>query len=69
MRLDVLKSHAVRTLCSLQQNTQELYTKMQEWMETRFLSEMSRSEQDSCERLVKSTHTHMHTHVFSVSTS
>ncbi|KAA0717472.1 Sperm flagellar protein 2 [Triplophysa tibetana] len=45
MRLDVLKSHAVRTLCSLQQNTQELYTKTQEWMETRFLSEMSSVEQ------------------------
>ncbi|XP_056603378.1 sperm flagellar protein 2 [Triplophysa dalaica] len=45
LRLDVLKSHAVRMLCSLQQNTQELYTKMQEWMETRFLSEMSSVEQ------------------------
>ncbi|XP_057184301.1 sperm flagellar protein 2 isoform X3 [Triplophysa rosa] len=45
MRLDVLKSHAVRTLRSLQRNTQELYTNTQEWMETRYLSEMSSVEQ------------------------
>nr|XP_055053992.1 sperm flagellar protein 2 [Misgurnus anguillicaudatus] len=45
MRLELVKSHALKTLCSLQQKTKQMYKNMQDWLEARFLSEMKSIDQ------------------------
>ncbi len=42
LRLELIKAHALRTMSSLQQRAEQVYGNMEEWLGTRFLSEMNR---------------------------
>lgn len=44
LRLELVKSHALRTVSSLQQRAEQGYRNMEEWLGARFLSEMNRWE-------------------------
>ncbi len=46
LRLELIKAHALRTMSSLQQRAEQVYGNMEEWLRTRFLSEMNRWEED-----------------------
>ncbi len=46
LRLELIKAHALRTVSSLQQKAEQAYGNMEEWLGTRFLSEMNRWEED-----------------------
>ncbi|TRY71440.1 hypothetical protein DNTS_011674 [Danionella cerebrum] len=44
-RLKLVKSHALRTLSSLQERAEQVFTSMNDWLEARFLSEMKSIQQ------------------------
>uniref|UniRef100_A0A8C2DVL8 Sperm flagellar 2 n=1 Tax=Cyprinus carpio TaxID=7962 RepID=A0A8C2DVL8_CYPCA len=45
LRLELIKAHALRTVSSLQQKAEQAYRNMEEWLGTRFLSEMNSIDQ------------------------
>ncbi|XP_058633372.1 sperm flagellar protein 2 isoform X3 [Onychostoma macrolepis] len=45
LRLELIKAHALRTVSSLQQKAEQAYGNMEEWLGTRFLSEMNSIDQ------------------------
>ncbi|XP_052413327.1 sperm flagellar protein 2 [Carassius gibelio] len=45
LRLELIKTHALRTLSSLQQKAEQAFENMEEWLRTRFLSEMNSIDQ------------------------
>ncbi|KAK2910926.1 hypothetical protein Q8A67_003059 [Cirrhinus molitorella] len=45
LRLELIKAHALKTVSSLQQRAEQAYRNMEEWLGTRFLSEMKRIDQ------------------------
>uniref|UniRef100_A0A672MF78 Calponin-homology (CH) domain-containing protein n=1 Tax=Sinocyclocheilus grahami TaxID=75366 RepID=A0A672MF78_SINGR len=45
LRLELIKAHVLRTVSSLQQKTEQAYGNMEEWLGTRFLSEMNSIDQ------------------------
>ncbi|XP_067295685.1 sperm flagellar protein 2 isoform X2 [Pseudorasbora parva] len=45
LRLELVKSHALRTVSSLQQRAEHVYRNMEEWLGARFLSEMNSIDQ------------------------
>ncbi|KAI2665003.1 Sperm flagellar protein 2 [Labeo rohita] len=45
LRLELIKAHALQTVSSLQQRAEQAYRNMEEWLGTRFLSEMKSIDQ------------------------